>query len=215
MRPLIRLLFAFILAATAAVASAQTAAVQGGSIPGKTILVVGDSLSAEYGIARGSGWVPLLGRRLGEQYPAYRVVNASISGDTTSGGLNRLPALLRQHHPAIVILELGSNDALRGLSLTMTQQNLTEMARQAKQAGAAVLIVGMQIPPNYGRTYTEQFRDLFAKVASTENARLVPFLMEGIATDRSLFQPDGMHPNEAGQPRLLENVWAGLKPMLN
>ncbi|CAM3493271.1 arylesterase [Bordetella flabilis] len=209
------MLFAFILAAAAAVASAQTAATQGGSIPGKTILVVGDSLSAEYGIARGSGWVPLLGRRLGEQYPAYRVVNASISGDTTSGGLSRLPALLRQHHPAIVILELGSNDALRGLSLAMTQQNLTEMARQAKQAGAAVLIVGMQIPPNYGRTYTEQFRDLFAKVASTENARLVPFLMEGIATDRSLFQSDGMHPNEAGQPRLLENVWAGLKPMLN
>jgi acyl-CoA thioesterase-1 len=215
MRLIIRLLFATVLALLGAAASAQTAPGHGGSASRKTILVVGDSLSAEYGIARGSGWVPLLARRVGEQYPAYHVVNASISGDTTSGGLTRLPALLRQHRPAIVVLELGSNDALRGLSLAMTQQNLTAMAQQAKQAGAAVLIVGMQIPPNYGRSYTEQFRDLFGKVATAENARLVPFLMEGIATDRAMFQPDGMHPNEAGQPRLLENVWAGLRPLLN
>ncbi|OZI61022.1 arylesterase [Bordetella genomosp. 11] len=215
MRPLIRLLFAAALALLATAAHAQTATAAAGSSARKTILVVGDSLSAEYGIARGTGWVPLLGRRLAQEQPAWTVINASISGDTTSGGLTRLPALLRQHHPAIVILELGSNDALRGLPLSMTQQNLTAMARQARQAGAAVLLVGMQIPPNYGRAYTEQFRELFEKVAQAENARLVPFLMEGIATDRDLFQPDGLHPNERGQPKLLDNVWAGLRPMLN
>ncbi|ANN72502.1 arylesterase [Bordetella bronchialis] len=216
MRPLIRLLFATVLTLLAATAAyAQTASAAAGSTSGKTILVVGDSLSAEYGIARGTGWVPLLGRRLAQEYPGWTVINASISGDTSSGGLTRLPALLRQHRPAIVILELGSNDALRGLPLAMTQQNLTAMARQARQAGAAVLLVGMQIPPNYGRAYTDQFRDLFGKVAKAENTGLVPFLMEGIATDRALFQPDGIHPNEQGQPRLLDNVWAGLKPMLN
>lgn len=209
------MLFAAALTLMAAIAYAQTTPVAGGSTGRKTILVVGDSLSAEYGIARGTGWVPLLERRLAQQFPGWTVVNASISGDTTSGGLTRLPALLRQHHPAIVILELGSNDALRGLPLAMTQQNLTAMTRQAKQAGAAVLLVGMQIPPNYGRAYTEQFRDLFGKVATAENAGLVPFLMEGIATDRSLFQPDGLHPNEQGQPRLMDNVWAGLRPMLH
>jgi acyl-CoA thioesterase-1 len=214
MRPLIRLLFATVLALLAAAAYAQTAATGGGSTDRKTILVVGDSLSAEYGIARGSGWVPLLGRRLAQQYPAWTVANASISGDTTSGGLTRLPALLRQYHPNIVILELGANDALRGLALTMTQQNLASMAQQAKQAGAAVLLVGMQIPPNYGRSYTDQFRDLFGKVAKAEDIRLVPFLMEGIATNRDLFQADGIHPNAAGQPKLLDNVWAGLQPML-
>jgi acyl-CoA thioesterase I len=214
MRPLIRLLFATVLTLLAAAAYAQTAAVGSGSTDHKTILVVGDSLSAEYGIARGSGWVPLLSRRLAQQYPAWTVMNASISGDTTSGGLNRLPGLLWQHRPNIVILELGANDGLRGLPLTMTQQNLTSMTSQAKQAGAAVLLVGMQIPANYGRTYTDQFRDLFGKVASTENVRLVPFLMEGIATNRDLFQADGIHPNETAQPQLLDNVWAGLQPML-
>ncbi|ARP82122.1 arylesterase [Bordetella genomosp. 8] len=217
MRPLIRLLFATILSLLAASAHAQTAANPAGSNNGtgehKTILVVGDSLSAEYGIARGTGWVPLLGRRLAQEYPGWSVANASISGDTTSGGLTRLPALLKQR-PAIVILELGSNDALRGLPLAMTEQNLTAMARQASQAGAKVLLVGMQIPPNYGRAYADQFRELFVKVAAAENAGLVPFLMDGIATDREMFQPDGIHPNEQGQPRLLENVWGGLEPML-
>ncbi|CAM3411368.1 Esterase TesA [Bordetella sputigena] len=207
-------MFAAILTVLTVQVQAQTAAAPASSNGNKTILVVGDSLSAEYGIARGTGWVPLLGRRLAQEYPGWSVFNASISGDTTSGGLTRLPALLRQQHPAIVILELGSNDALRGLPLAMTEQNLTAMAQQAKRAGAAVLVVGMQIPPNYGRAYTDQFRDLFSKVAKAENAGLVPFLMEGIATNRDLFQPDGIHPNEQGQPRLLENVWAGLEPML-
>ncbi|ARP86479.1 arylesterase [Bordetella genomosp. 9] len=221
MRPLIRFLFAAALVLLTSAAHAQTTLAGSGSpTPGaaqrtRTILVVGDSLSAEYGIARGTGWVPLLGQRLEREHTGWTVVNASISGDTTTGGLTRLPPLLKQHRPAIVILELGSNDALRGLPLSMTQQNLTAMARQAKQAGARVLLVGMQIPPNYGRAYTEQFRDLFEKVASAENTGLVPFFMEGIATNRDFFQPDGIHPNEAGQPRLLENVWAGLRPMLN
>jgi acyl-CoA thioesterase-1 len=193
----------------------QTASAAAGSTAAKTVLVVGDSLSAEYGIARGTGWVPLLGRRLAEKYPAYQVVNASISGDTTSGGITRLPGLLEQHHPAIVVLELGSNDALRGLSLAMTEQNLATMAQRASSAGAAVVIVGMQIPPNYGRDYTQRFMQLFPKVAAETHARLVPFLMEGIATDRDLFQADGMHPNENGQPHLLDNVWPVLQPMLH
>jgi len=194
-------------------AQAQTAAPAPGSAA-RTLLVVGDSLSAEYGLARGTGWVPLLARRMSEQYPNYQVVNASISGDTTSGGVTRLPALLERHKPAVVILELGSNDALRGLSLQMTEQNLRDMARRSRQAGARVLIVGMQIPPNYGRDYTQRFAALFPAVARAEQAGLVPFLMEGMATDRALFQADGIHPNEQAQPALLENVWAALRPIL-
>ncbi len=211
------MLFAAALAALAAglvpAAHAQTAPPPAGS--GKpVILVVGDSLSAEYGIERGSGWVALLARRLPERYPNYQVVNASISGDTTSGGLARLPALLSRHRPAVVILELGSNDALRGLSLDMTERNLRAMAQAAREAGARVLVVGMQIPPNYGRDYTQRFMRLFPTVAEAEEAALVPFLMDGIATDRAMFQPDGIHPNEQAQQALLENVWPALEPLL-
>ena len=195
-------------------ASAQTAAAAQGSAP-RTVLVVGDSLSAEYGIKRGTGWVPLLSARISEQYPKFRVVNASISGDTTSGGVARLPALLRQHAPAVVVLELGANDALRGLPLNMTEQNLRTMAQAARKADADVLIVGMQIPPNYGRDYAQRFAAVFPKVAKDENARLVPFLMEGIATNRAMFQADGIHPNEDAQRQLLDNVWPTLRPMLN
>lgn len=215
MRLFFRSLWAAALTAAIVVpATAQTATPVAGSPSAHTILVLGDSLSAEYGITRGSGWVPLLGQRLAQQYPAWRVVNASISGDTTSGGVTRLPPLLSQHHPSIVILELGSNDALRGLSLTMTEQNLRTLAQRSKAAGAEVLIVGMQIPPNYGRDYTQRFMQLFPTVARDEHAGLVPFLMDGIATERAMFQADGLHPNESGQPRLLDNVWATLKPML-
>jgi len=195
-------------------AHAQTAPTAEGSAS-RTVLVVGDSLSAEYGIKRGTGWVPLLSARVSEQYPKYQVVNASISGDTTSGGMARLPALLRQHAPAVVVLELGSNDALRGLSLTMTEQNLRAMTQAAKQAEAKVVIVGMQIPPNYGRDYAQRFAQLFSTVAKDEKARLVPFLMEGIATNRAMFQADGIHPNEDAQPQLLDNVWPTLRPLLN
>lgn len=200
--------------AAAAPAHAQTAAVPQGSTP-RTVLVVGDSLSAEYGIKRGTGWVPLLSARISEQYPKFQVVNASISGDTTSGGVARLPALLRQHAPAVVVLELGANDALRGLPLNMTEQNLRTMAQAARKADAEVLIVGMQIPPNYGRDYAQRFAAVFSNVAKNENAQLVPFLMEGIATNRAMFQADGIHPNEDAQPQLLDNVWPALRPMLN
>ncbi|MCD0502915.1 arylesterase [Bordetella petrii] len=214
-----RLFFRMFVAATitAALAApavhAQTAAPAAGSAP-STLLVLGDSLAAEYGIARGTGWVPLLAKRMSEQYPNYQVVNASISGDTTSGGVARLPALLQRHQPAIVVLELGSNDALRGLSLQMTEKNLRDMAQRSRQAGAQVLILGMQIPPNYGRDYAQRFAAVFPAVAKAEQAELVPFLMEGMATDRAMFQADGIHPNEQAQPALLENVWAELRPML-
>jgi acyl-CoA thioesterase-1 len=181
----------------------------------RTVLVVGDSLSAEYGIARGTGWVPLLGARLAQRYPNYRVVNASISGDTTRGGLARLPALLARDKPAVVVLELGANDALRGLPLNVTEQNLNAMARRSIQAGARVLVVGMQIPPNYGRDYAQRFMNVFPAVARAEHAALVPFLLDGIAADRSLFQADGLHPVASAQPRLMENVWKVLEPMLD
>ncbi|MFP5468055.1 MAG: arylesterase [Gammaproteobacteria bacterium] len=181
------------------------------------ILVVGDSLSAEYGIRRGSGWVALLQERLQAQKVPPTVVNAGISGDTTSGGRSRLPALLSQHKPAIVIIELGANDALRGLPLTMTRENLTDMIRQSRQAGARVLLVGMEMPPNYGTRYTQAFRDMFAGIAKAEKVPLVPFLLRGVADApdaMSLFQNDRIHPNEKAQPILLDNVWPELRKLL-
>ena len=181
------------------------------------ILVVGDSLSAEYGLKRGSGWVALLQARLTQEKIAASVVNASISGDTTSGGRTRLPALLKQHRPDVVVLELGGNDALRGLPLAMTRDNLDAMAKAAKASGAKVLIAGMQLPPNYGRQYGEQFAELFAVVAKLEGAALVPFLLKGVADvpqAESLFQPDRIHPNAAAHPVILDNVWPVLEPLL-
>ena len=181
------------------------------------LLVVGDSLSAEYGLERGSGWVALLEQRLKREKIAIPVVNASISGDTTSGGRSRLPALLAQHKPGIVILELGGNDALRGLPLSMTQANLAAMAQASKAAGAKVLILGMQVPPNYGQKYASDFAALFASVAKAEGAALVPFFLAGVAdgpdTDK-WFQADRIHPNAQAQPRMLDNVWPALRPLL-
>jgi acyl-CoA thioesterase I len=185
--------------------------------PGALVLVVGDSLSAEYGIARGSGWVALLERRLASEKIAARVVNASISGDTTSGGRARLPALLAQHKPTHVILELGGNDALRGLPLTQTRDNLAAMARAAKAAGARVVVAGMQVPPNYGRLYAAEFVALFAQVAQSEGAALVPFLLKGVAdapNADAMFQPDRIHPSQAAHPLMLGNVWPVLRPLL-
>jgi acyl-CoA thioesterase-1 len=192
----------------------STARSQGAS---PVVLVVGDSLSAEYGIARGAGWVALLEQRLQRQKIRATVVNASISGDTTSGGRSRLPALLAQHKPAVVVLELGGNDALRGLPLSMTQANLAEMARAAKAAGSRVVVVGMQVPPNYGRKYGDDFFALFASVAKAEGAVLVPFLLEGVANAPNadaLFQPDRIHPTAQAHPRMLDNVWPVLRPLL-
>lgn len=182
-----------------------------------TILVVGDSLSAEYGLKRGSGWVALLDGRLAQSKIAATVVNASISGDTTSGGRSRLPALLTQHKPRIVVIELGANDALRGLPLAMTRNNLVAMTQAAKAAGAQVLLAGMRLPPNYGRQYGEEFAGLFATVAKAEGAALVPFLLKGVADGpqaETLFQADRIHPKEAAHPLMLDNVWAVLKPLL-
>jgi acyl-CoA thioesterase-1 len=182
-----------------------------------TLLVVGDSLSAEYGLERGSGWVALLQQRLSRQKSGIEVVNASISGDTTSGGRSRLPSLLAQHQPGVVIIELGGNDALRGLPLGMTRDNLTAMTRAAKAAGARVLIVGMQLPPNYGQRYTQDFAALFSAVAKDERAALVPFLLQGVADGTDVngqFQADRIHPNAQAQPRMLDNVWPALLPLL-
>jgi acyl-CoA thioesterase I len=182
-----------------------------------TLVVVGDSLSAEYGLARGSGWVALLEQRLAREKLNWRVVNASISGDTTSGGRTRLPALLKEHKPKIVVIELGGNDALRGLPLNMTQDNITAMTRAAKAAGARVLITGMAVPPNYGRAYGEAFIALFATVAKAESAALVPFLLAGVADGPQadeLFQADRIHPKAEAHPIMLGNVWPVLRPLL-
>ena len=197
-----------------AAAAGLPAAAQG---LGPKLLVVGDSLSAEYGLARGAGWVALLVQRLVRDKLNWQVVNASISGDTTSGGRSRLAALLKEHRPRVVVIELGGNDALRGLPLTMTQNNLAEMARAAKAAGAQVLIVGMAMPPNYGRAYGEQFLALFGSVAKAEGAALVPFLLAGVADGPNadeLFQADRIHPKAEAHPRMLANVWPVLRPLL-
>ncbi|MDW8336899.1 MAG: arylesterase [Tepidimonas sp.] len=181
------------------------------------ILVVGDSLSAEYGIARGSGWVALLQQRLQDEGRALRVVNASVSGDTTAGGRSRLPALLQQHRPAVVILELGGNDALRGLPLAGTRDNLRAMIHASRAAGAQVLLLGMDMPPNYGERFRAEFRAVYRDLAREENVALVPFFLAGVADGpqaAALFQPDRIHPNERAQPMLLANVWPQLKRLL-
>lgn len=181
------------------------------------MLVVGDSLSAEYGLPRGSGWVALLERRLAAQGIAAEVVNASVSGDTTAGGRNRLAALLQRHQPTHVVLELGGNDALRGLPLTSTEANLVAMTRASRAVGARVVITGMQVPPNYGRRYAEDFAALFGRVAQAEGAALVPFLLAGVADvpdAADWFQSDRIHPNERAHPRILDNVWPVLRPLL-
>ncbi len=185
--------------------------------PTATLLVVGDSLSAEYGLQRGSGWVALMEQRLVQEKKSIKVVNASISGDTTSGGRSRLPALLAQHRPRVVVIELGGNDALRGLPLAMTQDNLQAMTQAAQAAGAKVLLLGMQLPPNYGQDYGRQFADTFATVAKAHKAALVPFLLKGVADvpqAASLFQADRIHPTEAAHPTILANVWPAVKKLI-
>lgn len=185
--------------------------------PAPTILVLGDSLSAEYGLVRGSGWVALLEKRLQEQKVPAKVVNASISGDTTAGGRSRIGPLLAQHHPAVVVIELGGNDALRGLPLQMTRDNLVRMTEDAQKAGARVLLVGVQVPPNYGASYADQFSSLFAQVAKSHKAAAVPSIMAGFgdAPDADKwFQPDRIHPLAKAHPRMLDTVWPELKKLL-
>ncbi len=183
----------------------------------RSLLVVGDSLSAEYGLKRGEGWVALLEQRIEIEKLRWRVVNASISGDTTSGGRSRLPALLKLHSPDLVVIELGGNDALRGLPLNMTEANLRTMTQAAKAAGARVLIAGMQVPPNYGRKYSDEFAALFGTVAKSEDVALLPFLLTGVADvpdAERWFQTDRIHPNAAAQPQMLDNLWPVLRPLL-
>lgn len=180
----------------------------------KTIVVLGDSLSAEYGLARGEGWVSLLQKKLEAEKINATIVNASISGETTSGGATRLQALLDKHQPAVVVIELGANDALRGLSLIATQQNLRSMVAVSKKAKAKVLLVGMQIPPNYGTDYTRQFAELFPKIAKETKSALVPFMLKDVADKANLFQADRIHPSAEAHPVILNNIWPQLKPLL-
>ena len=180
----------------------------------KSILVFGDSLSAAYGIAQARGWVALLAERLKRERPDYSVVNASISGDTSSGGAARIAKSLQQHRPAVLVLELGGNDGLRGLPVAQMKHNLGRIIEQAQNAGARVLLVGMKLPPNYGPEYTAAFEAAYGELARRYDTALVPFLLEDIATKPELFQPDRIHPAEAAQPLMLERVWKGLQPLL-
>lgn len=181
----------------------------------KTVLVLGDSLSAEYGIARGAGWVTLLEQRLKAEQIDASIINASISGETTSGGKARLGELLGQHRPSIVVIELGGNDGLRGLPLSAAEANLRTMIQESQKAKAKVLLVGMQIPPNYGREYAERFSGLYQKLSKEAKVPLVPFLLEGVASRPQLFQADRIHPLAEAQPIMLDNIWPHLKPLLS
>ncbi len=181
----------------------------------RTLLVIGDSLSAAFGIPAKDGWVALLERRLRQSAADWKVVNASISGDTTAGGRSRLPRLLELHVPSLVVIELGSNDGLRGFGFEQIRGNLDTMIKLSHESGAGVLLVGGRIPPNYGTAYAEAFHQLFHKAAGDANVPLVPFLMDGVAQNTALMQDDGFHPNAAAQPRMLANVWSELEPLLN
>jgi acyl-CoA thioesterase-1 len=195
------------LAAAAMPASAQRAS--------PVILLVGDSVSAGYGLPTGAGWATLLQQRLDAQHLRYRVVNASISGDTTAGGRARLGALLAQHRPAITIIELGGNDGLRGGSLDAMRDNLDAMTSAAQHAGSRVLLIGIRVPPNYGAAYGDRFAATYGEVARARKAALAPFLFEGFAEDDSMFQPDGIHPLAIAQTKMLDNVWPSLAPLLS
>ncbi|WP_091875980.1 arylesterase [Massilia yuzhufengensis] len=180
----------------------------------KTVLVVGDSLSAEYGITRGAGWVSLLEQKLKAEKIAASVVNASISGETTIGGRTRLPALLAQHRPDIVVIELGANDGLRGLPVASAEGNLRAMVAMAQQKNAKVMLVGMRMPPNYGRAYTDSFFNMFKKLSSDTRSALVPFMLEGVADKPALFQQDRLHPTAAAHPIILNNIWPQFAPLV-
>jgi len=179
------------------------------------ILVLGDSLSAEYGLPRGTGWVNLMEDQLSRSKSPWSVFNASISGETSSGGLSRLPNLLAQKKPGLVIIELGANDALRGLPVNQTEANLRKMVQMSKHSGAKVLLCGIQIPSNYGQTYTTQFKNLYPQIANQEGVELMPFFLEGVATKPELFQADRLHPNVEAQSTIFKNVWGSMAPYSN
>ncbi|HEU5282908.1 MAG TPA: arylesterase [Burkholderiales bacterium] len=203
-------LFSIVLRSTVAVAFALSAA----TVSAATILVFGDSLSSGYGLIHEQGWVELLAQRLRAERFDYKVVNASISGETTLGGRNRIDAALKAHRPAIVILELGGNDGLRGHDPRSMRDNLEAISDACRRASARVLLVGVRLPPNYGKTYTEKFHNVFGEVAQRKKLPLVPFLLDGFAERRELFQPDGTHPTAAAQPLMLDIVWKELRPLL-
>ena len=182
--------------------------------PQPTILVFGDSISAAYGIRVEEGWVSLLQKKLASQGYGYRVVNASVSGETTAGGLTRLPRALERHRPAILILELGGNDALRGLPLDDVRNNLDGMIRKSQAAGARVVLAGMRMPPNYGPRYSREFQAIYADLSRQHELPLIPFVMQDVALDATLMQADGLHPNARAQPLLLEEIWPRLEPLL-
>ena len=197
------MLFAMLLAVSGAALCAE-----------KSILVFGDSLSAAYGIAQARGWVALLGERLKREHPDYIVVNASISGDTSSGGAARIGKILQQRKPAVLIVELGANDGLRGLPIAQMKHNLGRIIEQGQNAGARVLLLGMKLPPNYGPDYTQAFESAYRELAQRYKVALLPFLLEDFAAKPDLFQPDRIHPTEAAQPLMLERVWKALEPLL-
>ena len=180
----------------------------------KTVLVLGDSLSAEYGLTRGSGWVALLDQKLKTEKINAAIVNASISGETTSGGRSRLPALIQQHRPALVVIELGANDGLRGLPVAAAEANLRAMVELAQKNDAEVLLVGMRMPPNYGRAYTEQFFSMYKTLSAQLKAPLVPFMLEGVAEKPALFQADRLHPTAQAHPIILANIWPKFLPLV-
>ncbi|MDH5518749.1 MAG: arylesterase [Gammaproteobacteria bacterium] len=182
--------------------------------PAGIILIIGDSISAAYGINSGAGWVSLLATKVTQQKKPYQVINASISGDTSSNGVNRTAALLQKYRPAIVIIELGGNDGLRGLSLKSMQKNLKQMIELCRQYQSKVLLAGMKIPPNYGKRYSTAFYQVYQHLAQQQNISLIPFLLDGIGDRRELMQSDGIHPTEAAQPKILENVWHTLQALL-
>lgn len=185
------------------------------ALAAEKILVVGDSLSAAYGIEKQRGWVALLQERLTDRQLDYQVVNASISGDTTRGGASRLPAVLEREHPKVLIIALGGNDGLRGFSPDQTYRNLQQMIRMGRDAGATVLLLGVRLPMNYGRAYTEKFHQVFLDLARDESVAAVPFFLEGVAETRELMQADGIHPGVKAQPRILDNVWPALRPLID
>lgn len=180
----------------------------------RVLLVLGDSLSAGYGVEQGNGWVALLQERLRERDPSYRVVNASISGDTTSSALARLPATLQRYHPDVAVVELGGNDGLRGLSLEAMHDNLAAILAQLRDAGTKVLLVAVRLPPNYGPVYLKRFRDVYRRLAAEYQVALVPQVLAGVADKPDLMQEDGIHPRAAGQARMLDNIWPQLVPLL-
>ncbi|MCG8035495.1 MAG: arylesterase [Candidatus Thiodiazotropha taylori] len=203
MKRFLRKLLLFLFLSVPVVTLAQT-----------TLLVVGDSLSAGYGVTTEVRWVNLLSQRLNAHCGPFQVINASVSGDTSQGGLSRLPALLSKHEPSVVIIELGGNDGLRGINSRAMHDNLQRMVSRAKQAGAAVLLLGVRLPANYGPEFTNAFHQVYYDVSEAESVPLIPFFLKGVALDMSLMQNDGIHPNDKAQPILEENVWAGLRPLL-